>query len=254
VSVTAADGARIEIGGVGVYETGVVGLEVPPGTYPVSVTKPGFKSYARTIAVRPGESIDLRAALEPLPAAERLAEAEMAMASRDYDRAATIGRSVLAAEPQNPRAHVVVGQSLYQAGRYAASTPHLIKAVDLGEEVRLPVKHHHVDFSSFTPSDDLCSGHLTFRRTGVSFESTDRGDGFSLAQGQIAEVVDEGSKTVRVRVKLNRGKGLNDQATFYNVRARVGPNPGAAGTRVVHCDGCDGSLEVVHELMVRMRR
>ena len=59
--------ARVTIGSAGSYSGPVRNLELPPGTYPVSVSKVGYLDYTASITVGPGEEKSLTPSLKREP-------------------------------------------------------------------------------------------------------------------------------------------------------------------------------------------
>jgi hypothetical protein len=73
-------GATIIISSVGSYIETINNLELSPGMYEVTVTKPGYKTSVRNALVRPDESTNLLIPLERVPAKRRPADDAMTIA------------------------------------------------------------------------------------------------------------------------------------------------------------------------------
>jgi hypothetical protein len=133
-------GAEIRIGEGVVRSDKVESLEVAPGRYDVSVTKLGYKPYHGTANLEPGQSVRIDAAIEPLTLKGLVELAEDEFVRERYANVITLCDMVLADKPNRPRANLLLGASLFRSGRSADSLSPLLKAIEGGERVAVPVR------------------------------------------------------------------------------------------------------------------
>jgi hypothetical protein len=134
--------AEIRIGD-GESQTGRVdSLELAPGRYEVTVAKLGYKTYSGTVDLEAGRSVRIDASLAPLALKGLVAEAEDEFVRERYDRVIALCDMVLADKPNRPRANLLLGASYLRAGRPAESVEPLLRALEGGERIAVPVRQH----------------------------------------------------------------------------------------------------------------
>jgi hypothetical protein len=172
--------------------------------------------------------------------------------SGEYADAARVGIEILAHEPNSGDAHKLVGEADYRVGNYAEALSHLRDAIEAGQAVELPVKHHRTSFG-LMPSDSLDEGSLTIAKQSLSFQSVARRQDDFESSG-IAQVdrVRAFPGRVAVRVIIEReGKQERRLYNFYSPQAGLrAKEPGkAVSPMVVVCEECESSAQGLVELL-----
>ncbi|HEX8069562.1 MAG TPA: caspase family protein [Pyrinomonadaceae bacterium] len=215
-----------------------------------------FSPLARRRA-QPGATVSPAAGLAAAPAASApaaglLAQAELDYGDRRYDAVVKAGREILAAQPDNPRANLLLGLSFLNQKRYANSTPYLTKALALGERIDIPIKHHHYIFLS---GDAFCDGALSFSRNLFEFHSTSQaGHDFAVPFSRIYELVTELTYGGRLRVKVGIQKEKKEDRKTYNFHLPDAYISKKAGSTVntAFCDVCQQDLTALFQLIQQL--
>ena len=247
-------GAAVRLNGIE-YPAGVKDLSIPADTYEVRVSKSGFRTFTKSITVNPRSSVTVDAPLESVPVEELVVQASSYLRASQYPQAIAASREILSSHPDNAQATVLLGLAYYYSEQYALSATALTRAVALGEQVILPIRHHHrVLFS-----DDLCSGRLTVGRGELSFTSADKtGHDFTVAANKIYELTSEPRKGGRVHVQVGIQKGAKEEKKTYNFHVshagtrRFDPN-NASSITVVYCNNCDEETQVIYQLLRQLK-
>lgn len=253
---TSIPGADVTLNGVE-FPAGIRDLSIPAETYEVRVSKPGFRTFTKTITLNPRGSVTVDASLEPVPIEESLAQVASYLQAKRYPEAISSGREVLASHPNNSKANLLMGLAYYYSDQYSDGVEFLTKAITLGEQVVLPIKHHHAAFLS----DDLCTGRITIGRGTIAFSSTDRGGhDFIVPANKIYGLKFEPDKAgrVHVRVGIQKGKGTKEDKKTYNfhvIHAYLIPaNPNdPSSIKSVRCDNCGHEAQLVYQLLGQLK-
>jgi len=246
-------GATFEVDGAAArYTDQISNLELPAGRHRVTASKEGYKPTASEIDVRPGEHARLALRLEAVSPDELMGEAQTAFRSGDYEKAASRARAVLATNPQQAKAILLVGQASYRLKRFADSITYLGRAIDLGEEVELPLKHRHG--GGLGLREGFCDGRAVLSKKGFSFRGLDsREHDFTVEPAGILEV-----KSLQFRVDTRlaiRDGGKEDRKNFDFVHPgmiRIAPDRASLLTEL-RCVDCDESLNVFFTLLQKIR-
>jgi ketosteroid isomerase-like protein len=186
--------------------------------------------------------------------AEMLAQAEIDYQDKDYNKVITTSGDILSAQPDNARANLLLGLSYLGTNKYANSANYLSKAIALGEKVSFPIKHHH---HVFLVGDNLCSGYVSFGKNGFEFHSTSvSGHDFTVPSSRVYELVAEGLRGGRLRVKIGLQKETKEERKTYNfhsAKATVVKSPGKSLTEV-SCDDCLGEIQSMSQLFQQLIR
>jgi serine/threonine protein kinase len=246
-------GATFQVDGEGRSYTGQISsLELPPGHHSVTATKTGFKPATMEVELRPGDVIRSTITLDALSADEILAEANRNFQAGEFEKAASGARLLLTTNPQQPKANLMLGRASYRQKKFSDSFTFFSKAIDLGEEVEIPVIHHHGAFAY------PCAGIVTLSKSRFAFRSTSSfGHDFSVPPGKILEIKNEPEKAKRVNVNVTVPNGKKEETKDYNFQntaaARI-PNPDGSKGLVFQCPGCDDSMNVLYDLLDKLRR
>lgn len=133
-------GAQIEVGGRGSYADKVSKLELDPGSYSITASKPGYRTVTREVDIRSGMPSDVSLTLE-LSAEEILAE-----------------------RVKNVEALTTQTQSYYLNNDFGRFITSANSALSAGASLEFHLKHHHA-FGA-----ELHSVKLTLTARSVSFD------------------------------------------------------------------------------------
>jgi PEGA domain len=247
-------GAQIQIPGVGEYQSPITDLPISPGRHQVNVSKPGYRTATREIDIKPSQPVNISVTLEPLSATEMLAQAEGDFRGRRYTEVIATCRTILTTQPDQPRANYLIGMSYYNADKYMDSVPHLIKAISGGEQVNLPIKHHH---RAGLVDDDLCSGTLIFRKGTFEFHADiSSGHDFSVPFNKIYESKNEWQKAGRLHVKISMQKGNKEDKKTYNfhVIAAELRSDGKITSVICYSPSCKPMVEFLYQLLQQLKQ
>jgi tetratricopeptide (TPR) repeat protein len=185
-------------------------------------------------------------------AARLLAQAELDYGDRSYDAVIKSSREILSAQPDHPRANLLLGLSFLKLKRYTNSAAYLTKALALGERIDIPIKHHHYVLLS---GDALCEGYLSFSKNLFEFHSTTQaGHDFGVPFSKINEFVAEQLNGGRLRVKVGIQKENKEDRKTYNFYLTDAYISKKAGTSVdsVFCDVCQQDLMALFQLIQQL--
>jgi uncharacterized caspase-like protein len=181
----------------------------------------------------------------------------MAQASRDYQdgdfgKAYSLANTVLASNPQQPRANLLVGLYYWKIKKFINSASYLTRAIALGEQVIIPIQHHH--YVIFV-GDNLCTGYLTFGRGNFEFHSTSmKGHDVSVPASKVVEVKVETLNSGRINIKFFIQKKDKEERKTYNYMlpsAVVGKRTGSTVTEIF-CEGCFPELQATAVLIQQL--
>lgn len=253
-------GAQIEIGGAGSYNNRVTNLQLYPGRYNVTVSKPGFRTTTQEVEIAPGRPESLNVSLSRISAEEMLAQAERDFSNRRYPAVITVCRDIVQNQPDNQRVNYLLGQSYYNAEQYADGVPYLVKAVTLGERVTLPIKHHHR--AGLTGlGDALCSGELTFHQGNFKFVGGCN-QSFDTPYSKILVLKTEPQKAARLHVEVavlnRRNKDEKKDFNFHVYQTglrKVDPNnPNSIDAVYCASPSCSAALDALYQLLQQIKK
>jgi tetratricopeptide (TPR) repeat protein len=183
---------------------------------------------------------------------EALAQAERDLQDKDYRKAISVAEKVLAANPEQPKANLVLGLGYLQMKRYTNSVNYLSRAVALGEQVDIPIQHHHYVFLS---GDAFCSGYLRVGKGVLEFHSSSvQKDDFSVPVSKVYEmVVDQmGGGRIRIKVGIDKG-GKEDKRNlaFHPLNAFIGKKSGSS-VNTIFCENCLADAQAVSQLLQQL--
>jgi ketosteroid isomerase-like protein len=186
--------------------------------------------------------------------AEMLAQAEIDYQDKDYNKVITTSGDILSSQPDNARANLLLGLSYLGTNKYANSANYLSKAIALGEKVNFPIQHHH---NVFLVGDNLCSGYVSFGKNGFEFHSTNMsGHDFSVPGNRVYELVAEGLRGGRLRVKVGVQKETKEERKTYNFHSTKATivKPQGKSLTEVSCDNCLGEIQAMSQLFQQLIR
>lgn len=151
------------------------------------------------------------------------------------------------------------GLNAYNNGRYKESFEFLSRAILGGQQLVLPVKHHHK--GSLGLGNDLCEGKLIFTKDSLEFQSlSTQTEGerrslpshfFRVGFANIVELKLDPTTQSRIRVKTSIPKGNKQELSewgFYPSTARIegGRSP------ELRCLDCLGKSELITKLIAKL--
>ncbi|HEY1403129.1 MAG TPA: nuclear transport factor 2 family protein, partial [Pyrinomonadaceae bacterium] len=180
-----------------------------------------------------------------------LAQAELDYGDRSYTEVIKNSREVLAVQPDNARANLLLGLSYLKGKRYTNSTPYLSKALVLGEAVKIPIKHHHYVFLT---GDAFCEGYLAFGKNVFEFHSTSQGGhDFSVPFSKIYELLMEQLHGGRLRVKVGIQKEKKEDRKTYNFHlTEAYLSKDQKNIVNAHCNACEQDLQGLFQLIKQL--
>lgn len=217
-----------------------------------------FAALARRRATRTTASSPSEPASNPLsPLAGKSVENALAQAERDYNdndygKVMETTTAILNSNPEQPKANLLLGLAYLKLQKFTNSANYLTKAIAAGEQVVLPINHHHY---VFLVGDQLCSGNLTIGKGLFEFHSTTAsGHDFSVPVSKVSEMAVEQLTGGRIRTKVFLQKGNKEEKKTYNflsTRAFVGKKAGSSVTEIF-CDDCLGELQGMATLLQQL--
>jgi hypothetical protein len=150
------------------------------------------------------------------------------------------------AAPRTAREFLAAGQRLYKAEKYSESVPYLVKAIELGEAVKLPVKHHHGGMNR-----TLCSGELTLRKGQLKFTSLNDPE-LDLPADKIIALKPELDKGGRLNAKLLVSQNNKEKREDYNFHVYLA-EPSLTYPRCDH-PHCPAALDVLYQLLGKVKQ
>ncbi|MEP7339094.1 MAG: PEGA domain-containing protein [Acidobacteriota bacterium] len=250
-------GARIEIQSVGSF-TGSASTQVQPGRYTVTASKPGYGRASREVDVMVGKPTSLTLTLSRITREEMLAQAEKDFSNRSYTSVIPAGLDLLRDQPDSPRLNSLVGQSYYQSQQFAESVPYLVKAIGLGQQVTLQIKHHKRDGMSLGTLNKLCPGEFTFQQSNFKFSGSC--GGFEIPYGKIQALLPEPLKGGRLHIEVGipdkKGKDKKEDYNFhvYQADVRLIDPPKAANTIVCDAPTCAANVEAIYQILKQLKK
>lgn len=226
-----------------------------PGSHIVTVRRNGYRDEQRNVELHGGRSETISFTLSRiLSVSELVTNAEEAYRNARYGEVITACREALIAQPDNPRANLLLGEAAYMTGQVDSATP-LWKALALGEVVTLPIKHHHAGMGIIITGkiDDLCSGNLVLQKGQIGFQSKEKSDeNFSVQISKLVEVKNEDRKGGRLSVKVKLPKGNKESDKTYNFHAMAAV---AARPNVICGEpSCAATVDTLYTLLQKLKQ
>lgn len=201
LTVTGADGVTIEVEGVGAFVGGFTRRLIEPRSYNIRMTRKGYRTKTQTVAASLGKETVVAADLVQVPVAQLLNEAASALSSQDADRAMNAAKEVLDAEPENPRANLLMGQGAFLKSQTGAAI-FLINALRGGETVTLPIRLYSRARTLQVPDGELALDQNELRLTSASRPEVN----FKINRDEVRELAKR-SEDPAVAYVTFKGKG-----------------------------------------------
>ncbi|MEK6300517.1 MAG: serine/threonine-protein kinase [Acidobacteriota bacterium] len=187
--------------------------------------------------------------------AKSLAKAETDFRMQQYDAVIAACNSILVSSPDQPLAELLLGESYYNKGS-AKGTEYLAKAIDMGETVTLPIKHHHYE-GALKIDEGFCSGYVKLRKATFEFHSEETtAHDFSAPTDKIYDLRDDSYKGGRLHLKVGVLTGMTEVAQNYNFYAPpAGLRKQMTITRV-YCENpaCQPMAQTLYQLLARFKK
>ncbi len=180
--------AVIEIENIGRYDGRLSNLPLAPGNYRVRVSKECYETETREISLnRVGERQNLNILLNQFSAEKYLPAAQAAFAARNYEKSVEIAEKILAVEPNNAQANLLIGGSRFYFPNPLDAYIYLARAVGGGAKVSLPVKILNKNKNNL----QLLSGNLIVEQNAIELRADQPGFGFNATRGNISDIYEK---------------------------------------------------------------
>lgn len=247
-------GARIEVNGQ-IYND-FADVQLIPGTYQIKVSRPGYRTVVREIELRTAKPETLSVSMERVSIEELLAQAEQSFSAQRYDQAIAVCLDLLSAQPDHPRAVLLLGQSNFAKEKHDDSVFYLVKAVRLGQQAMLPIKHHH---STVIKGDDLCSGQLVILKERLEFRAAASDHSFNIPWPKVYELsVKPYRSTSRLQTRVGILKGRKEDKqnfNFFPAQADLRrSNPNLLTSTEVYCKDCWPTVDAIYQILQQLRK
>jgi serine/threonine protein kinase len=189
------------------------------------------------------------------PIEKTLAQAENDFRKQRYDDVIAACNDILASKPDHPRAELLLGESYYNAGS-AKGAEYLAKAIDMGETVTLPIKHHHYE-GALKINEGLCSGYVNLRKATFEFHSEETSaHDFTAPTDKIYDLRDESYKGGRLHLKVGVQTGGTEVAQNYNFYAPPAGLRKQMTIMRVYCENpaCQPMAQTLYHLLARFKK
>ena len=266
LAVTAnVDGAFATVDGGESRTLPLDALAVASGVRRVTVVSIGYEPAVENVEVRPGALTTLDVVLERVDMDDEIALVRRLVQRGSYAAAVEPARLLadvvelwertgLDVASQLGQIHALLGQSLYELGRFDESVPSLYRAILLGQTVVLPANHRHGG-GGFRES--FCRGVVLLSLKEVAFRSSDDPDhGFAVPPDRLHQVESADMRDgflFRLNTEVEDRDGGRRSVDFVHRNAeRRRQDPDSGLVVVLQCADCDGSLSVQAALMLRL--
>ena len=269
VAANVAD-AEFAVEGVGGTFTGMISDHpLAPGTYRITAKRTGYLPETQTAQIRePGKRVSVNFTLKPASLNTLVDEARAALDRKDYNSADVLSRQVLAREPLNAPANMLLGRSFYIKGDYAQAAGHVTKGLQGGESISFMVGHQK---DGRSPSGETLEfGWLILKPSKIAFLNQKVGEAALVSTGGATEFdipyakimsleTDKKNNVSRISMKASipRTKGKDDKRdfNFYMSRSRVEMVSGkSSGSPTIVCGDCEKESQFITDLIGNMKR
>jgi serine/threonine protein kinase len=184
-----------------------------------------------------------------------LAQAESDFRKQRYDAVIAACSDILARKPNLARADLLLGESYYNSGS-AKAAEYLAKAIDMGETVTLPIKHHHYE-GALKINEGLCSGYVKLGKAAFEFHSEEASShDFTAPTDKIYDLRDESYKGGLVHLKVGVQTGGVEVAQNYNFYAPPAGLRKQMTIMRVFCENpaCQPMAQTLYQLLARFKK
>lgn len=184
-----------------------------------------------------------------------LSQAEADFRKQRYNTVITACTDILANTPNQPRAELLLGESYYNAGS-AKGLEYLSEAINMGETVTLPIKHHHYE-GVLKLNEGLCSGYVKLTKATFEFHSEEtRAHDFTVPTDKIYDLRDESYKGGRLHLKVGIQTGGTEVAQDYNFYAPPAGLRKQMTIMRVYCENpaCQPTAQTLYQLLARFKK
>jgi serine/threonine protein kinase len=183
-----------------------------------------------------------------------LAQAESDYRRHRYDAVIAACNDILAGNPDQPRADLLLGESYYNTGS-ARAAEYLARAIDMGETATLPIKHHHYE-GVLKINEGLCSGYVKLRKATLEFHSELTAHDFTAPTDKIYDLRDESYRGGRLHLKVGIQRGGVEVAEDYNFYAPPAGLRKQMTIMRVFCENpaCQPMAQTLYHLLARFKK
>jgi len=187
-----AEDAQIIIETIGNFSGQFKNFVPAPQLYEVSVSADGYEPLTQKIKVELGQMTTVNANLKLITSAKLLQTAQNNYQSGNYKQTLADCRLILARNPDDAQANLLMGYAYFYTQRPRESRFYLVRAVSLQSEIEIPVKIYQKEKNSETLTD----GIIKINRNNLSF--------YSAKLNELNLTV---SPSVINKLEINREKG-----------------------------------------------
>lgn len=247
--------AEFNIEGIGSVGRGVTDQPVLPGVYRITANRLGYVSETQSIDLQnPGSRRTASFTLKPVPVSQLLMDAAIAFDRREFRTVEELCRKILATEPSNPKANILIGRSYYARRDFVPGVDYLIKGIKSGESIALDLGRRRESFVS----ESLDAWRIVLKPSSISF--TDGGkENFEIPYAKVQEVrpekkyngyVTNWRLTLKILVPKSTGKDDKKEFNFYVSSSRTELiTSGSSTIQKIVCNDCEGESRFIADLI-----
>jgi tetratricopeptide (TPR) repeat protein len=244
---TPGSDAHISIQNIGDYTGSIEDKNVAPGVYEVTVSRLGYHAATRRVEIKPNAPTRLDVPLEQASADELLTQAKEQYDRGSYPQAAQLARMLLTTKPEDAKANMLLGASLFSSGSYDESIAPLTKAISQGESFAVPIRHKHGNSWS---GKSVCTGRLTLHRSEFEFVSKEYPDeGFRVSYAKVYELALKDNLRLNMKVGVPKPGSNKEEKREFNFYT---PDAVATGM-IVTCGQCQQQLQALLQVIQQFR-
>lgn len=257
--------AQFVVDGIGGTFTGNISDHpVAPGTYRITAKRTGYLPDTQTAQIREaGKRVNVSFTLKPVSVSALVDDAKAAFERKDYNSADGLSRQVLAREPSNAPANMMLGRSFYIKGDLAQAADHVYKGLQGGESITFVVGRRKEGRSP--AGETLEFGSLILNPSTIVFSNQKVGEAGLVTSGGETEFEIPYSKVQSVQTDKKNGvsrlslkasipkSGRNDEKrefNFYMSRSRIA----SSGNSTIVCGDCEKESRFITDLISSMKR
>ena len=221
--------------------------DLQPGSYTIEITHEWYEPWSDDIELPRPQPLSVT--LDPTPPEILLERARDKYEEREYGNVIRICRRILEIQNDQPRAVEYLAKSHLALGHSEDAVNYFVRTVELGRPVKFHLKHHHGKLGF----ESMCQGDITIARDQISFLShSNASHHFQVPLTNLIQCAVRGDPA-RLHMRVRIGKKKKKNFNFYAPGARMVPVEQGSLLREVRCNDCRAYVEVIYELLMRIR-